>query len=224
MCSQSGDDLEPRPTYHCWGIRGGTKGRHPGFDKHGARHDSYSKTLAFDRHVPFPKETLYSAQTRERPLVMARSFLGAWGSWGYEDYDDVIAGVDHALATYPIDLSQRGSASHGPRRSYDWICGSPRYCNPGAERIRGACGGHSEPQRLTVARGGDAGFQLENFPAGADLCRSDCWGQDPRGPLEDGGEKPSLPRDGKPTRVVAQPLVSSESAIPSFRRVKEVQS
>ena len=33
---------------------------------------------------------------------------GTWGGWGGVDYDDVMAGVDHVLARYPIDSKRLG--------------------------------------------------------------------------------------------------------------------
>ena len=33
---------------------------------------------------------------------------GTWGGWGFNDYDDVMAGVDHAIDNYRIDTGRMG--------------------------------------------------------------------------------------------------------------------
>ena len=37
---------------------------------------------------------------------------GTWGAWGTKDGQDVMAGVDHVIATYPIDRSRVGAIGH----------------------------------------------------------------------------------------------------------------
>ena len=37
---------------------------------------------------------------------------GTWGAWGDRDGEDVMAGVDHAIATYPIDRSRVATIGH----------------------------------------------------------------------------------------------------------------
>ena len=37
---------------------------------------------------------------------------GTWGGWGFNDYDDVMAGVDHAIANYDIDTARMGATGY----------------------------------------------------------------------------------------------------------------
>jgi dipeptidyl aminopeptidase/acylaminoacyl peptidase len=37
---------------------------------------------------------------------------GTWGAWGDRDGEDVMAGIDHAIATYPIDRSRVATIGH----------------------------------------------------------------------------------------------------------------
>ena len=37
---------------------------------------------------------------------------GTWGAWGTKDGEDVMAGVDHAIANYPIDRRRVGTTGH----------------------------------------------------------------------------------------------------------------
>jgi dipeptidyl aminopeptidase/acylaminoacyl peptidase len=37
---------------------------------------------------------------------------GTWGAWGTNDGEDVLSGVDHLVAHYPIDVSRVGSTGH----------------------------------------------------------------------------------------------------------------
>mgnify|MGYP002624186118 CR=1 FL=1 len=37
---------------------------------------------------------------------------GTWGAWGTKDGEDALAGVDHLIATYPIDADRVGSTGH----------------------------------------------------------------------------------------------------------------
>lgn len=37
---------------------------------------------------------------------------GTWGAWGTNDGEDALAGVDHLIATYPIDTDRVGSTGH----------------------------------------------------------------------------------------------------------------
>ncbi len=37
---------------------------------------------------------------------------GSWGAWGTKDGEDVMAGVDHLIATYPVDSERVGTTGH----------------------------------------------------------------------------------------------------------------
>ena len=42
------------------------------------------------------------------PWRRIRGTTGTWGGWGFKDYEDVMAGVDHAIANYDIDTARMG--------------------------------------------------------------------------------------------------------------------
>ena len=55
------------------------------------------------------RATPCSTPTRAAPPSTARQLLWAtWGGWGGRDFEDVMAGVDHVVARYPIDPKRLG--------------------------------------------------------------------------------------------------------------------
>ena len=42
----------------------------------------------------------------------AKFLWGTWGAWGTKDGQDVMAGVDHVIATYPIDRGKVATIGH----------------------------------------------------------------------------------------------------------------
>jgi dipeptidyl aminopeptidase/acylaminoacyl peptidase len=76
---------------------------------HGGPHGSYGNEFSFERHLQAAAGH-YVLYTNPRGSTgYGEDFLwGTWGSWGDEDYDDVMAGVDHVLAHYPVDPERLG--------------------------------------------------------------------------------------------------------------------
>lgn len=76
---------------------------------HGGPHSAYGNEFAFDRHLLSAKGYYVLYLNPRASTGYGEDFRwGTWGSWGDEDYQDVMAGVDHALLTYPIDPSRMG--------------------------------------------------------------------------------------------------------------------
>ena len=76
---------------------------------HGGPHGGYGNSFSFDFHLQ-SGEGFFVLYTNPRASTgYGEDFRwGTWGSWGDEDYDDVMAGVDAALARFPIDESRTG--------------------------------------------------------------------------------------------------------------------
>ena len=76
---------------------------------HGGPHGAYGNEFAFDRHLLSAKGYYVLYLNPRASTGYGEAFRwGTWGSWGDEDYEDVMAGVDHALQTYPIDPARMG--------------------------------------------------------------------------------------------------------------------
>ena len=88
----------------------GTREEHPMvLTIHGGPHGAYGNEFAFDRHVLSAKGYYVLYLNPRASTGYGEAFRwGTWGSWGDEDYQDVMAGVDHALANYPIDAGRLG--------------------------------------------------------------------------------------------------------------------
>jgi dipeptidyl aminopeptidase/acylaminoacyl peptidase len=76
---------------------------------HGGPHGAYGNDFSFDFQLQ-AAHGHYVLYTNPRGSTgYGEAFLwGTWGSWGDEDYDDVMAGVDHVLARYPVDPARLG--------------------------------------------------------------------------------------------------------------------
>jgi dipeptidyl aminopeptidase/acylaminoacyl peptidase len=90
---------------------------------HGGPHGAYGNEFSFERQLQ-AAAGYYVLYTNPRGSTgYGEEFLwGTWGSWGDEDYDDVMAGVDHVLARYPVDAERLGVTgySYGGYMT-DWI-------------------------------------------------------------------------------------------------------
>lgn len=76
---------------------------------HGGPHGSYGAEFSFERQL-LSGAGYFVLYTNPRGSTgYGEDFLWAtWGSWGDEDYDDVMAGVDQVLADYPVDPERMG--------------------------------------------------------------------------------------------------------------------
>ncbi|MEJ2203446.1 MAG: S9 family peptidase [Gemmatimonadota bacterium] len=76
---------------------------------HGGPHGSYGSEFSFDRHLQSGAGYFVLYTNPRASTGYGEAFRwGTWGSWGDEDYDDVLAGVDHALETWPVDADRLG--------------------------------------------------------------------------------------------------------------------
>ena len=76
---------------------------------HGGPHGSYGNEFSFDRHLQSGAGYFVLYTNPRASTGYGEDFRwGTWGSWGDEDYDDVMAGVDHVLAHYPVDPARLG--------------------------------------------------------------------------------------------------------------------
>jgi dipeptidyl aminopeptidase/acylaminoacyl peptidase len=76
---------------------------------HGGPHGSYGNEFSFDRHLQSAAGYFVLYTNPRASTGYGEAFRwGTWGSWGDEDYDDVVAGVDHALEVWPIDPERMG--------------------------------------------------------------------------------------------------------------------
>jgi dipeptidyl aminopeptidase/acylaminoacyl peptidase len=76
---------------------------------HGGPHGAFGNEFSFERPLQAAAGYFSLYTTPRGSTGYGEEFLwGIWGSWGDEDYDDVMAGVDHAVATYPVDSARLG--------------------------------------------------------------------------------------------------------------------
>mgnify|MGYP005725219543 CR=1 FL=1 len=76
---------------------------------HGGPHGAYGNNFNFQRH-------LYAASGYVILYINPRASVGygekfrwaTWGGWGKLDYEDLMAGVDHVLKSYPVDANRLG--------------------------------------------------------------------------------------------------------------------
>ena len=78
-------------------------------DIHGGPHGAYGHEFSFERQLQAAQGYFVLYTNPRGSTGYGEDFLwGIWGSWGDEDYDDVMAGVDHVLAHYPVDPARLG--------------------------------------------------------------------------------------------------------------------
>ena len=94
------------------GYDGGT-GASTGFPMilvmHGGPHGAYGNDFSFDRQLLAAQGYMVLYTNPRASTGYGEDFRwGTWGGWGFRDYEDVMAGVDHALAHYAIDPARMG--------------------------------------------------------------------------------------------------------------------
>jgi len=76
---------------------------------HGGPHGGYGNSFSFDFHLQSGRGFFVLYTNPRASTGYGEEFRwGTWGSWGDEDYEDVMAGVDHALETFPVDRERMG--------------------------------------------------------------------------------------------------------------------
>ncbi len=85
-------------------------GRHPMIlVMHGGPHGAYGNDFSFDRQLLAAQGYMVLYTNPRASTGYGEDFRwGTWGGWGFNDYDDVMAGVDHAIANYDIDTARMG--------------------------------------------------------------------------------------------------------------------
>ena len=76
---------------------------------HGGPHGSYGNDFSFDRQLLAAHGYMVLYTNPRASTGYGEDFRwGTWGGWGFRDYEDVMAGVDHAIAHYDIDTARMG--------------------------------------------------------------------------------------------------------------------
>ena len=76
---------------------------------HGGPHGAYGNDFSFDRQLLAAQGYMVRYTNPRASTGYGEDFRwGTWGGWGFNDYDDVMAGVDHAIANYDIDTARMG--------------------------------------------------------------------------------------------------------------------
>ncbi len=76
---------------------------------HGGPHGAYGNDFSFDRQLLAAQGYMVLYTNPRASTGYGEDFRwGTWGGWGFNDYDDVMAGVDHAIASYDIDTARMG--------------------------------------------------------------------------------------------------------------------
>jgi dipeptidyl aminopeptidase/acylaminoacyl peptidase len=76
---------------------------------HGGPHGAYGNRFMFEQQL-LAAQGYFVLYTNPRASTgYGEDFRwGTWGAWGFNDYEDIMAGVDHVLARYPIDEERMG--------------------------------------------------------------------------------------------------------------------
>ena len=76
---------------------------------HGGPHGAYGNDFSFDRQLLAASGYMVLYVNPRASTGYGEEFRWAtWGGWGFKDYEDVMAGVDHAIARYEIDTDRMG--------------------------------------------------------------------------------------------------------------------
>ncbi len=76
---------------------------------HGGPHGAYGTSFSFDQQLLSAAGYMVLYTNPRASTGYGEDFRwGTWGGWGFNDYEDVMAGVDHALALYDIDTARMG--------------------------------------------------------------------------------------------------------------------
>lgn len=76
---------------------------------HGGPHGTYGNDFSFDRQLLAAHGYMVLYVNPRASTGYGEDFRWAtWGGWGFKDYEDVMAGVDHAIARYDVDTTRMG--------------------------------------------------------------------------------------------------------------------
>ena len=76
---------------------------------HGGPHGAYGNSFSFDQQLLAGRGFMVLRTNPRGSTGYGEDFRwGTWGGWGFNDYDDVMAGVDHALGAYDLDPTRLG--------------------------------------------------------------------------------------------------------------------
>lgn len=76
---------------------------------HGGPHGAYGNTWSFDQQLLAGQGYMVLFTNPRASTGYGEDFRwGTWGGWGFNDYDDVMAGVEHAIDNYDIDTARMG--------------------------------------------------------------------------------------------------------------------
>ena len=80
---------------------------------HGGPHGAYGNTFSFDQQLLAARGYMVLFTNPRASTGYGEDFRwGTWGGWGFNDYDDVMAGVDHAIGAYDIDTARMGATGY----------------------------------------------------------------------------------------------------------------
>jgi dipeptidyl aminopeptidase/acylaminoacyl peptidase len=76
---------------------------------HGGPHGAYGTGFMFEQHLLAAQGYFVLYINPRASTGYGEAFRwGTWGGWGFKDYEDIMAGVDHVLRKYPIDADRMG--------------------------------------------------------------------------------------------------------------------
>ena len=89
--------------------RGGATTRPLVLTIHGGPHGAYGNRFMFEQQL-LAAQGYFVLYTNPRASTgYGEAFRwGTWGGWGFKDYEDIMAGVEHAQDQYPIDPERMG--------------------------------------------------------------------------------------------------------------------
>ncbi|MDH3732001.1 MAG: S9 family peptidase, partial [Gemmatimonadota bacterium] len=91
------------------GYRAGGVARPMILEIHGGPHGAYGNSFSFPHQLLAANGYMVLYTNPRASTGYGEDFRwGTWGGWGFNDYDDVMAGVDHALENYEIDRARMG--------------------------------------------------------------------------------------------------------------------
>ncbi len=76
---------------------------------HGGPHGAYGNSFSFDQQLLAARGYMVLYTNPRASTGYGEDFRwGTWGGWGFNDFEDVMAGVDHAIGNYEIDTDRMG--------------------------------------------------------------------------------------------------------------------
>ncbi len=80
---------------------------------HGGPHGAYGNSFSFDQQLLAARGYMVLFTNPRASTGYGEDFRwGTWGGWGVIDFDDVMSGVDHAIANYAIDEARMGATGY----------------------------------------------------------------------------------------------------------------